>query len=179
MPQDSAEGEDLTELAEGLKNSSNYDETDKCRRDVTRILTACKEAEWDLEVLDQDFRWRTGRSALEYATMVRGHRISGLLSGIVRLLKSLAVVLAEHRDNVKRQLQQTEYYRIFVDETSERREAVRSVIMEDLCSLQHQIKPDTYDQMLEPRHLSEYISNNHLKTYVKLLVAVDHLFRGK
>ena len=141
--QDSAERQDLTQPAEGSTTTTNYDDTDQCRTDVSRIRLACKEAEFELEVLKQTLSWEKDTPNLR-----AGHTSHQLVPGIVRLLKSLAVVLTEHRDDVTRQLQQTTYCTIFADETSERREAVQSVI-EKLHDL-HQIGPDTYeyDQMI-------------------------------
>ena len=156
--------------------SATYDdETDQCRTDVDRILTACNNAELQLAYLKMILQWKIVGPVVVRAVTTPGNTQRELVPGIIRLLKSLAVLLEEHRDDVKRQLQQTPYCIIFAEETSRRRLAIRTVIT-DLKVLLH-IEPDTYDQMLFDT--SKYFSGTHRDFYAKLLAAVEHLFSGK
>ena len=176
--QHSAERWDPLEPTEGSKTTTTrtYDETDQRHKDVGRILTACKEADSELEVIRRTFHWtKKDRPITAYARTTASHTQVEVVSGIIELLKSLAVVLAEHRDDVKHELQRSAYCRIFVDETSERRVAIRSVIT-NLRS-EHLIGRETYDLVL--KHPSKFYSRDHRITYAALLAAVDHLFKGK
>ena len=156
--------------------SATYDDdTDQCQTDVDRILAACNRAELQLAYLKMILQWKIVGSLVVRAVTTPGYTQGELVSGIIRLLKSLAVLLEEHRDDVKRQLRQTPYCIIFAGATSKQRLAIRTVIT-DLKVLLH-IEPDTYDQMLfDP---SKYFSGTHRDTYAKLIASVEHLFSGK
>ena len=172
--QDSAERRDLTEATGGWTTTTDYDDTDQWRTDVARILLACREAELELEILKTTLSWEKDGSTVTGAVTAAGHTIYQLVLGIVRLLKSLDVLVIEHRDDIKLELQQTPYCTIFEVETSERREAVRSAV-QNLHQL-NQIAPDTYDQMID--RPSKYASEKQRKTYATLLEAVNDLFSG-
>ena len=156
--------------------SATYDDdTDQCQTDVDRILAACNRAELQLAYLKMILQWKIVGPVVVRAVTTPGYTQGELVSEIIRLLKSLAVLLAEQRDDVKRQLRQTPYCIIFAGATSKQRLAIRTV-MTDLKVLLH-IEPDTYNKMLvDP---SKYFSSTHRDTYAKLLAAVEHLFSGK
>ena len=156
--------------------SATYDDdTDQCRTDVDRILTACNNAELQLADLKMILQWKIVGPVVVRAVTTPGYTQRELVPGIIRLLKSLAVLLEEHRDDVKHELQQTPYCIIFAEETSRRRLAIRTIIT-DLKVLLH-IEPDTYNKMLFDT--SKYFSGTHRDFYAKLLAAVEHLFSGK